>query len=229
MGAGGEQRGDGRGRAFVNVGAVNLEWRGDDFEAQADEDQREADDGERIEVALRGDQFFERGLHQVNARGARGAVHHGDAVEEKRGGEGAEDEIFQRGFVGFYGAAAEAGEDVAGDGAHFQADERGDEFVRTGEDAHAGCGEQDQRIIFAALDAFLVEILHGTENREGGRDDHDYVDKNAEGIGADQIVVSHARIEGHESHGGERHERAGECEPSQDALFARGRGTDPRP
>ena len=46
FGRGSEQRGDGRGRAFVNVRAVNLEGRGDDFEAEADEDQREADDGE---------------------------------------------------------------------------------------------------------------------------------------------------------------------------------------
>src|SRR5580692_1569414 len=55
FGPGSEQSCDRRGRAFVNVRAVNLKGCGDDFEAEADEDQREADDGERIEAPLRGD------------------------------------------------------------------------------------------------------------------------------------------------------------------------------
>ena len=93
---------------------------------------------------------------------------HGDAVEEKRRGERAEQEIFHRGFVRWQRAAAEAGKDVARDRAHLEADEGGDEFVGAREDAHAGRGEQNERVVFAALDAFLLEIVDRAENRERG-------------------------------------------------------------
>src|SRR6202041_4112515 len=97
---GGQQRGDRRGRAFVDVGAVNVERSGDDLETEADEYQREAQNRERRHTARGDDELIERWLYLVNARGAGDAIHHGDAVEEKRSGERAQNKIFQRGFVG---------------------------------------------------------------------------------------------------------------------------------
>ena len=169
-------------------------------------------------MPLRGHHIFQRGLNQINARGAGGAIRHGDAVKEKRGGEGAEDEIFQAGFVGFDGAAAKAGEDVAGDGAHLQADERGDQFVCAGEDAHAGSGEKHQRIIFAALDAFFIQIIDGAEDRQRRRDDHHDVHKHAESVGADQVAIGRALVVRHHADAAQRGQRADKCDPSQSAL-----------
>ena len=39
---------------------------------------------------------------------------------------------------------------------------------------------KNQRVIFAALDAFAVEIVERAENRERRGDDHDHMDENAE-------------------------------------------------
>ena len=108
-------------------------------------------------------------------RGARGAVDHGNAVEKERRGERAEQEILERCFVGNQRAAAETDQHVGGNRAHLQADESGDEFVGAREDAHPGGREQNQRVIFAALDTFAIEIVERAENGERGGDDDDDV------------------------------------------------------
>ena len=92
---------------------------------------------------------------------------------------------FSDASLDFERAAAEAREDVGGDGTHLQADESGDEFIGAGKNAHPRRGEQNQRVVFAALDAFLVEIVERAQNRQSRRDDHDHVQKNAESVGAE--------------------------------------------
>ena len=119
-------------------------------------------------------------LNFVDKRGACGAIDHGNAVEEKCGGKRAEQEIFQRRFVGNQRAAAEADQDVGGNRAHLQADESGDEFIGACEDAHPRSREQNQGIVFAALDAFAIEIIERAQNRQRGGNDDDDVQKNTE-------------------------------------------------
>ena len=160
FGAGGEQRGDRSGSAFVDVGRPELEGGGGDFEAEADQDQGEAEFEEIAGAVGVG--------HQREIRGAGDAVDQGDAVEEEGGGERAEQEVLHGRFAGLEGVAAISGQDVAGDRAHFEADEGGEKFLRGGEDAHAGGGEQDQGEEFGGFQIFALEIGAGDEDDQNG-------------------------------------------------------------
>ncbi len=53
FGRGGEQRDDGRGRAFVDVGRPDVEGRGGDLEENADEHERQGGENEAIGSARR--------------------------------------------------------------------------------------------------------------------------------------------------------------------------------
>ena len=118
FGRGGEQRDDGRGRAFVDVGRPDVEGRGGDFEENADEHERQRGDDQGL--ILRGGREL-RDL--VDLRGSGGAEDERDAVEQKCGGEGAEEEVLDGGFRAAAGLLAVAGEDVGGDGGDFESDE----------------------------------------------------------------------------------------------------------
>ena len=174
----GKERGDGRGGAFVNVWCPNLEGRGGDFEAEADEDQREAE--------LQHGACGIGGIHSQKIGGAGDAVDERDAVQKKGRGERAEKEILHRGFAGLQRVAAIAREDVAGDGAQLEADERGEQFLRGGEDAHSGGGEEDERVEFRVGEAFAVEIRRRGENDEYGDQPDEMAEENAERIGGDE-------------------------------------------
>ena len=220
LGSGSEQRRDRRGRAFVNVRPVNVERRSDDFESESDENQSQPQNRERRQMAGRGDELIERRLHLIDARGSGGAVDHGDAVQEERGGERAQDEIFQRRFVRFGGPFAEAGQDVARNRAYFEADEGGQQFVRARQDPHAGGSEQHQRVKLTALEIFVVEIIDGAEHAQRGRADDHGVRENTEQVGANQLVVGVTLVQKHQPQGSQRHERADEGHPAQRALPA---------
>ena len=65
------------------------------FEQQADRDQRRAEDRQRGVVRLAVDGLGDTG----QAQGARVAVQQGDAVEEERRRERAQQKVFQRRFL----------------------------------------------------------------------------------------------------------------------------------
>ncbi len=186
FGSRGKERGNGSGSAFVNVRSPNLERRSGDLEAQADEDEGEAE----LEHGARGI----GGIHFQEIRCAGDSVNQRDAVEKKGRGKRAEKEILHRGFAGFQCVAAVAGEDVAGDGAHLEADERGEEFLRGGENAHARSGEEDERVEFRILEPFTLEIGGRAENNEYGHQADEMAEEDAERIGGDKAGEGRAGI-----------------------------------
>ena len=95
--------------------------------------------------------------------------------------------------------AAIAGQDVGGNGAGFEADEGGHQFGGAGHHAHAHGGEKNERIVFAVLDVFAVEIIdRADDHQERDRFDHD-VHENAEAVNAQQAgkcrAGKHRRID----------------------------------
>ncbi len=62
------------------------------------------------------------------------------------------------------GIAAIPGEDVAGDGAHLQADEGGEQLLRGGQHAHPSGGEKDEGIELGGLQMLAFEIGIGGED-----------------------------------------------------------------
>src|SRR5258706_5972988 len=176
--SGGKESGDGSGNAFVDVRAPDLEGSGGHVEAKADQNHRKAE----LQVAT----VDVRVAHGRDHGRVGGAVNEGDAVKEECRGEGAEEEILERRFAGFMRFAAIAGEDVAGDGTHFKADECGEEFLRRGKDAHTGGGEEKQGEKFRRIEIAALEIGSRAKHHEKGDKADKQVEEEAEGIGTNQ-------------------------------------------
>src|SRR5262249_13378541 len=130
----------GRWGTFVDVRRPDLKGRSRNLESQADEQESEAELKQRVWIA--------RGKHGGEERPSRGTRDQRDAIKKKSRGKRSEKEILHGGFAGTTRFAPVAGEDVARDGTHLQADEGGEEFLRGGKNAHPGGGEENQRIKF---------------------------------------------------------------------------------
>ena len=141
FGRGREQGDDRRGRAFVDVGRPDVERRCGNLEENADQHEREGGENERLVLRDGGES---RDL--IDLRGAGGAEDQGNAVEQKRGGKGAEEEVLDGGFRAAAGLLPVAGEDVRGDGRDFEGDEDHEQLDGAGEQAHADGAEYDERV-----------------------------------------------------------------------------------
>ena len=116
----------GRRRAFVNIRHPGMEWHQGHFESETDQQQSHPDQRCGLNAPLQQSQFADRLV--IGAPGA--AVNQRDPVKKNRGGKGAEQEIFQRRFVGARVVALEAGKNVGRDGKDFYAKKREDEVAR---------------------------------------------------------------------------------------------------
>src|SRR5580692_4263654 len=207
FGAGGKERGDGRGRAFVDVGRPNLERRSGDFEAEADENQGQAKTQQHA-GRIGGGQVL-----QVGA--ATDAVDERNAVEEEGRGEGAEQKIFYGGFGGLDGVATVASEDVAGDGRHFEADEGGKQFLSGSENAHPSGGKQDESIKFGGVEILAFKIGIGGEDDQECYQADEPVKEQAIDIALDQAAETRA---GNTEEGEQRAERGADHGDEGDGL-----------
>ena len=79
-------------------------------------------------------------------------------------------------------------------------------------------GEKHQRIVFAALDAFFIQIIERPQYRQSCRDDHHDVHKHAESVRADQVAIGRALVVRHHVDAAQRGQSADKCDPSQSAL-----------
>ena len=167
-----------------------MEGSAGDLEAEAGEDEGDGDVGQRLDMGG----GAERGGDVKDVGGAGGAVEQGDSVEEEAGGEGAEEEILHRAFGALGGVAAEAGEDVAGDGGDFQGDEDEHQLDRRGHEAGAHRAEQDQRVVLAVIDLLEGQVVERHEDGgQGDQQDHD-VEEDAEVIDPDHVAEAEAGI-----------------------------------
>src|ERR1700692_933943 len=140
--------------------------RGDlEKEACGDGDEREdkkpvgrAAACDKLEAAVEGVSDF------PNAGAAGKAVEQRETVGEDAGAEAAEEQIFEGGFVGALFAAEIAHKDVETEGHGFEAEEHHDQVAAGGHEDHADAGEEEERVVFAFLLAFKVEIADGKQN-----------------------------------------------------------------
>src|SRR4029077_3549208 len=123
---------------------------------EADEHQRGGGTGQdQVAAARRRDQ--ERAdVDQIGAAG--GSVNPRDSVEQERGGERSEQEIFQSRFVVALVVAKVAGQNVSGDGGNLQSDEDHDQLVGRRHDALTGDGEQQQRVVFGRFSVLTAQV-----------------------------------------------------------------------
>ncbi len=194
------ERGDGGRRALVDVGRPRVERDRGDLEPEADQQQR--DGGERQRALLDGEMRELRG-DRVEQRRAEGAVGHGDAEEEEARGEGAEQEVLQRGFRRAQVGPPDAGEHVDRDRHELEAQEEDDEVVGLRHHDHAEQGEQEHDVVLAALDADRFQVVHRHQQREDADDaDHDG-EEHREPVEHEAAAES-AAVGGPEQRGGDR-------------------------
>ena len=157
-----------------------MEGRGRDLEENADEHKRQRGEDEGL-VLREGREMGDL----VDLRGSSGAEDERDAVEQKRGGEGAEEEVLDGGFRTAAGLLAVAGEDVGGDGGDFEGDEDEEQLNRAGKQAHADGAEDDERVELALVMARLGQSVE--REQEGYEDDatDEDVEEDGEGAGFD--------------------------------------------
>ena len=172
-------------RALIDIGRPGVERHDGGLEAQADDQQREAGDGVGDDVSAAAGQPCASRSSRVRPRAA---VDQGDAVQEEAGRERAEQEILHRRLFRPRLGAGKAGQDVQGDGQHFQADKDGDQLAAGRHQHRAGGGEQHQGVILAVVDALLLNVALGQQDGQRGDDQQDELKHQREIIGDDRAV-----------------------------------------
>ncbi len=162
--------------------------------------------------------------HQRHAHRPAHIGHRADAVEQREavgqqaGAERAQQQIFHGGFVGAALAAQEARQNVEADGHGLQAQELDDQVVAGGHEHHADRGEKQQRVVFAVMLVFDLQVADREQNHQRQRDQENHAEKDEErvhhdgtGEAADRVraefavqPVQREAAEEHAHHGEER-------------------------
>ena len=153
-----------------------MEWHQGHLESKAHQQQSHPDQRRALDAPLQRGQLPDRLI--VGASGA--AVNQGNSVKQNRRGKRAEQEIFQGGFVGADIAALESRKDIGCDGENFDSEKSEDEVAARGHQRHAGAGEQQQSIVFPAVDGFPLVEFHRDECGNAGDDQKKPLEENAE-------------------------------------------------
>ncbi len=124
--------------------------------------------------------------------GTGGSIEQGYAVEEKGGGEGAEEKILHRALGALGGVAAEAGKNVAGDGGDFQRDKDEHQLDGGRHQAHAHRSEQDQGVVFAVIDLLEGKVVERHEDGRQGDEQDDEVEEDAEVVDPQHVTEAEA-------------------------------------
>ena len=148
-----------------------MEWGSGDFEENAHQHERQRRENQRL-VLRHGRE--PRDL--VDLGGSGSAEDQCDAVEQKSGGKGAEEKIFDGGFGAAAGLFAVAGENVGGDRGNLKRNENDEELDGAGEQAHADRAKDDERVKLA----LVVAVFGQRVEREKQSHEHDAADENVE-------------------------------------------------
>ncbi len=170
LGPHGHEAGHRGGRALVDVGGPHVEGHRRHLEAEADQEQAGADQQEQRSLAAAGHSRHD--ALQIGVGG--GPVDQRGAVQHEAGSESPQQEVLQRGFFRINLRAGEAGEDVQGDGEHLEGQEYHDEVGGDRHEHHPADAEEQQHVIFPALDAGAAQVIvsQGHPGQAAGQEEH---------------------------------------------------------
>ena len=159
---------DAGGRAFVGVGQPLVERHGRDFEEQTDGGGQQGDDRDRVDVIGLGGRHADQAAPYPQQTGASGqAVEQGQAIGKYAGGKCAQQQIFQRGFIGAPVGAQESHQHVGGNRHQFQTDEDQHHVETGGHAHHAHDRKQQQGVELTVVFMLDLEIAH--RHQDGNR------------------------------------------------------------
>ena len=157
-----------------------MERDGGDLETEADGEQADREQRQRA-VRARGD----RRADDVEPGGAGDDEGEGDAVEEERAREGAEQEILERGLGPRDARSAQAGQDVDRQRQHFERQEDDQQVGGRRHQHHPADREERQRVVLARRQPFPLHDVVRKHHRDDADDAEDDVDEEGEVVGAD--------------------------------------------
>ena len=182
-----EKRADfGRG-AFEHIGAPEVEWHRGELEADADQDEEHAEDDDRLAQIVAGADV----VNQIGEiPGAVVAGDQADAVEHDPRCAAAVDHVLEGGFARLPSAFQEAGQGIAGQAGHLDADEDHQQMIRRRHDRHAEHRAEQEDVEIGRV--FLVGNAgqHRQEDDERGEGVEEHLDE-------DREVVEHQHAAEH--------------------------------
>ena len=163
LGRGGEEGGDRRRRALIDVGRPHMERHRRDLEAEAGEQENEPEHQAQMSGtrAALGRRLGDAG----KAHRAGEAVDQRRAVKQHARGQGAQDEIFEPRLGRAHGIAIDGGDHVEREAHQLEPEIERDQVGRRDEHHHAGGRQQDQDRIFEPLPLLGREIIGGHQDR----------------------------------------------------------------
>ena len=84
--------------------------------------------------------------------------------------------------------------DIKADGHRLQPEELHDQVVARRHEHHAHCGKQKQRVVFAVMLVFDLQIAHRKQNHQRRGDQKDHPEKQEKWINHDRAVESAHRF-----------------------------------
>jgi hypothetical protein len=162
----------------------------------------------------------ELGAGQREAGGPGSAVHQRDAVEQEPRGEGADQEVLERGLGAERIHPVVAGQDVHRDRHHLEAEEEHDQVFGAGEEHHPDGGEQHQRVVLRRQEPLPLEIPEREQNGAGGREERDGRGGIAVAVERDHLrqAFGGSMVEPQREHPRQAHHHSGEAQPSRQAA-----------
>ena len=147
-----------------------MERHDGDLEAEAGDDQNRADDP-RNRTRAGTERADDRG--QIERTG--GAEKEGEPQDQEGAGEAPQEKILERRLARLLAVAAQAGERVAGDRQHLEAQEHDQKILSRGHDHHARQGEEEKGEDLAVVHVLLLDVLerkqaderHGAAEEDG--------------------------------------------------------------
>ena len=193
----GQERGDRRGRAFVDIRRPHVERHGGDLEGEAGDDEHEADNQPWRAVRRIGQHLGDL----AELHGAGKAVDQGNAVQQKPRRQRPQDKKFQPGLGAAQLVAGEGGEHVGRQRLQFQPEIERHQVGGRGHHQHADGGIQHQHRKLEPAHIGVLAVVERENNAERGGNDDQHLDEGAEAVDREQPVIALAGVPGDDHEG----------------------------
>ena len=189
--AGRHEPGHGGRRAFVCVGRPHVERHRRDLEREADDHQADREQlHRRRRSGLRGHEAGDA----IEPCAARQPVGERNAVQEKRAGERAEQEVLERRFRRRRRVAADACQHVHRERQHLEREKDDEEIRRRRHQHHAGRGEEHQCVVLARRQPLAIDGWARNRQRQHADGNQDPGHENAEVVGEHETEARQALV-----------------------------------
>ena len=170
-------------RSFISVGRPHVERGRGYLEAEADQDQRDADEQQAVVLEAEAE---DAALDLDEVRRAGGTVDQRCPVQKERRRESTKQKVFDRSFRRTFGAPIDAYEHVNSNRHQLDPEEHYDQVTRRGENHHSRSRQQQQHVRLTGSDSLAHVVVEGHGNRAQRGDQQNLVGRPTEVVDGDR-------------------------------------------